>query len=339
MRHIVEGLPEALSDCVNLASARLGARVVSVSDAFFGAPERMLSPAAPVFKPDAYDANGKWMDGWETRRRRGPGHDWCVLRLGAPGLVRAVEIDTAHFTGNYAPAASLYALDADPDGPPPGPDAPWRPLLPARPLGPDQRVVFPLDAPTTAAWVKLEIHPDGGVARLKLWGRPRPPWEAAAARAAADELSALGAGGRILGYSDAHYGAVEALLLPGRGETMGDGWETRRRREPGFDWIVVALGAPGRVSRIEIDTAHFKGNFPERAGLRAAWVPPGLPDAAALNAAMFWPSLLPDQPLQADHVHVFEGPALWDLGVVSHVRLDIHPDGGVSRLRVFGRAA
>ena len=153
------------------------------------------------------------------------------------------------------------------------------------------------------------------------------------------ELSALGCGGRILGYSDAHYGDPWVILTEGRGRDMGDGWETRRRREPGHDWMVIALGVPGQVTRIEVDTAHFKGNFPHEVSVQAASMAPGT-DAAIVCQAMFWPTLLAPQPARADHVHVFEGAALADLGTaVTHVRLNMHPDGGISRFRVFGRPA
>lgn len=317
-----------LAPYVNLASPRLGASVEAASDEFFGDKARLLGEADPVFVPGRYDTNGKWMDGWETRRRRGPGHDWCLVRLGVPGRVAFVEIDTRHFTGNYPPAAAVEGCD-DAD---PSPATRWRPLVPAATLGPDARHLFPSMEAGPVRWLRLAIYPDGGVARLRAYGTPvvdRGTFDGEA------ELSALKHGGRILGLSDAHYGTPTAILTDGRGRDMGDGWETRRRREPGHDWMVIALGLPGRVTRIEVDTAHYKGNFPDKVSVQACDVDGGS-DGSIVTGSMFWPDLLAPTPTLADHLHVFGPDALAPLGPVSHVRLSIHPDGGVSRFRVFG---
>ncbi len=316
-------LPPWARGRINLASARLGATATACSDDFFAPMARMLQDQAAVFKPDVYDANGKWMDGWESRRRRDSGHDWCVVRLGVRGRLAGVDIDTSHFTGNYPKAAALWASDAVAPGP-----GDWTEIVPATALGPSAHHLIPVAG--TWRWLRLDIHPDGGIARLRAYGDPLPEWDDAAGEI---ELSALKNGGRIVAYNDAHYGNVAMLLSEGRGLTMGDGWETRRRREPGHDWLIAALGAPGVIARVEIDTAHYRGNFPHAASLQAAMVTVGT-DESVVTQAMFWPVILPEQPMRADHIHVFDmppGPA------VSHVKLNIHPDGGVSRLRIFGR--
>lgn len=325
---------------INLASARLGATAAAASDEFFAAKARMLADAPPVFLPDKFDDNGKWMDGWETRRRRGPGHDWCVVRLGMPGRVHGVDIDTSHFTGNYAPAASVQGCFVEGAGEP-GPDANWRELVPSTALGASASHLIaarPIDgARPPVTHVRLNIYPDGGVARFRVYGEAVVEYDDAD-RNAVFELSALKAGGRILAYSDAHYGDVWALLTEGRGTFMGDGWETRRRREPGHDWIIIALGAPGHISGLEVDTAHFKGNFPDRCSVHAANVAGGA-GKSIIAQSQFWPLLMAEKPLTADSVHSFGGDDLADLGPVTHVRLNIHPDGGVSRFRVAGRLA
>ena len=180
----------------------------------------------------------------------------------------------------------------------------------------------------------MNQYPDGGIARLRVYGDPTPDWTAYGNDLI--ELSALANGGRVIAYNDAHYGDIWAVLSEGRGTSMGDGWETRRRREPGHDWMIVALGAPGIVERIEVDTAFFKGNFPDRCSLQAAAVEWGTDETLATQA-MFWPTLLNESPLKADAIHTFESRDLASLGPVSHIRLNIHPDGGISRFRVWGR--
>ncbi len=324
---------DALAKCINLASPRLGATVEAASDDFFGDKARLISDAEPVFIADKYDNNGKWMDGWETRRRRGLGHDWCLVRLGMAGLLSAIEVDTRHFTGNYPPAASVEGCSDEH----PGPESRWRTLVPTSPLGPSQRHVFAVSDAAPVRWLRLSIFPDGGVARLRAYGTV--VFDAPSLRSSAEvELSALRYGGRILGFSDAHYGSPWVILTEGRGRDMGDGWETRRRRQPGYDWIVIALGVPGAIERVEVDTAHFKGNFPDQVSLQACRMDAGT-DASIICQSMFWPELMAAQPMRADAVHEFGSDRLARLGPVTHVRLNIHPDGGVSRFRAVGRPA
>lgn len=324
-------LPDFARLGVNLASAGLGATALSTTDAFFAPPERMLADAPAVFHPTLFDDNGKWMDGWESRRRRGPGHDMAVVRLAAPGRILGFDVDTAHFTGNFPPACRIEAAHVD--GIPAEGD--WHEVLPLSPLGASAHHLMACASDAVWTHVRLHIHPDGGVARLRVYGRPEM-----LAGGGEVELSAALNGARALGYSNAHYGAVWRLLAPGRGANMGDGWETRRRREPGSDWIVIALAARGTVERALIDTCHFKGNFPDSASIQAADMT-GFGadmDRAVITASMFWEDLLPPQKMSADHIHDVTG-ALTALGPVTHVRLNMHPDGGISRLRLFGARA
>jgi len=314
---------------VNLAQPRLGARVISASDDFFAAKERLIEPAEPVFIAGKYDANGKWMDGWESRRKRGPGHDHCILRLGAPAMLESAEINTRHFTGNYAPAASIDLCRSDAETPP---DDAWQRVLPVTTLEGDSRRFVTFPAPMTATHVRLNIYPDGGVARLRLFGRP--VFDPATAEGVID-LAAMETGGWPVACNDAHFGAVENLIAPGRGRDMGDGWETRRRRTPGHDWAIIALACPGEVSEIIADTAHFKGNYPDRISLQAAHAP-GKPAAVLAPESLYWPTLLPETAVGPDAEHRF-ADGLAALGPVTHVKLNLHPDGGVSRLRVRGR--
>ena len=312
---------------IRLEQPRLGSRVTHASDEFFAAKERLIQPADPVFIEDKYDDHGKWMDGWESRRRRTPGHDFCIVRLGVPGIIHGVDIDTSYFTGNFPPQASIDACVRDDDEP----DAGWTAIVPRTDLAGDQHHFVEVEDSNTWTHLRLNIYPDGGIARLRIYGEVR----ADAGSGGVIDLFALKNGGRALAASDEHYGSMHNLNLPGRGVNMGDGWETARRRGPGNDWVIAALGRPGVVERVEVDTAYFKGNYPDRVSVEAALFEShddARPDSES------WQTLLPESKLAMDQQHYFE-TELTDLGPVSHVRMSIYPDGGVSRLRIFGRVA
>jgi allantoicase len=314
---------------VDLAQPRLGSEVVFATDDFFADKARLISPEPPVFIVGKYDDNGKWMDGWESRRKRVPGHDWCVIRLGVAGRVAGFEIDTSHFTGNYPPGAEIEVCRSDEANPETG----WVKVTPRLDLKGDDRIYVPVEHAEPITHVRLHIFPDGGVARLRVWGRVDPDWSKVADGEVID-LLAVANGGRGIIANDEHYGAVGNLTAPGRGVNMGDGWETRRRREPGHDWAVLELGTFGRIGEVVVDTAHFKGNYPDRCSIQATRRAHGTPDEIAAQAES-WPVLLPEVKLAADTVHTFRDE-LADLGPVRFVRLNIYPDGGVSRLRLNG---
>lgn len=329
--------PDAPAFCrryVNLADARLGALTIAVSDDFFAASARMLNPQPAQFIPGKYDQNGKWMDGWESRRRRGPGHDWCVVRLARAGVIHGFDLDTSHFTGNFPPAASIEVCalaHGDPDA-----DSVWTTLLPAVNLSGDRHHYFPIEAASAVSHLRVNLYPDGGLARLRVYATPVFDPSNTDDDGLVDLASAL-QGGTIVAANNQHFGSAANVLLPGRGLDMGDGWETRRRRAPGNDWCLIALARPGIITAVEVDTCHFKGNYPDRCGLQAARVDASTPESL-VTQAMFWPELLPEQKLAMDRQHLFRAE-LQRLGVVSHVRFNIYPDGGVSRLRLWGRPA
>ena len=330
MSNHADQLPDFARLWVDLAQPRLGAAAIHATDDFFAPKERMIDPAPPVFIPGKYDDNGKWMDGWESRRRRGPGHDHCTVRLGRPGVIKGVDIDTSFFTGNYPPAASLEAWHGAAD---PGPEASWTEIVPATRLGGNAHHYLGVADERVWTHVRLHIYPDGGIARLRVYGQVHCDWDRLDRRNPID-LAALENGGRALACNDRHYGSPQNLLAPGRAADMGDGWETRRRREPGHDWAIIALGHRGVVRGVEVDTAHFKGNFPDRCSIQAAHVEGGTEDSL-VTQAMFWRTLLPEQKLEMDRLHSFAAE-IADLGPVTHVRFNIIPDGGVSRLRLWG---
>jgi allantoicase len=319
---------------MNLADPRLGAQALVASDEFFAPKERMLNPEAAVFIPGKYDDHGKWMDGWETRRKRTTGHDWCIVKLARPGVVHGVDLDTSHFTGNFPPAASIEACYAEGDTP--DERAQWQTLVPATTLQGNQHHYVEVTNDKPFTHLRVNLYPDGGLARLRVYGQPKRDWTGEQGSGLID-LAAVENGAYLVAANNQHFGLASTILMPGRGVNMGDGWETRRRREPGNDWAIVALARPGIIRKVEVDTAHFKGNYPDRCSLQAAAVTGGTDDSL-VTQAMFWPVLLGEQKLQMDAQHHFEAE-LAALGPVTHVRFNIFPDGGVSRLRLWGELA
>ena len=316
----------ALAD---LASARVGGRAIATNDDFFASKANLVKPAPPIFIPGTYTTRGKWMDGWESRRRRTPGHDWCIVKLGMRGIVHGVNVDTSFFTGNFPSHCSIDALDTS--RPLKSADyvangAPWRPLLAKTALRGDGHNFLSVDDEWPCTHLRLNIFPDGGVARLRAYGDVVVDWAQAARGGRAIDLAAIQHGGLVLTASDVHYGAKDNMIMPGRASNMSDGWETKRRRGPGYDWAIIRLGAPGVISKIEIDTNHFRGNFPDSASLE------GLAESDA------WVEILPQTKLRAHRRHFF-AKELRPAPTVSQVRLNIYPDGGVSRLRVHGTLA
>ncbi|MGH7558485.1 MAG: allantoicase [Gemmatimonadota bacterium] len=321
----------------DLVAERLGGRALWASDEFFAPKENLLREGRAVFHPDRYTDRGKWMDGWESRRRRGPGHDRVVIRMGAPGVLHGVNVDTSHFRGNHPERASVEACVVDPeaaeseeyDG------WSWTTVAPELPLAPDADNLFPVRDRRRWTHLRLNIFPDGGVARFRAHGVavPIPP--------PGDELvdlAAVGHGGVALSWSDARFGPPHSLLLPDRPPHTGDGWETRRRRGPGHDWVVVRLGLRGRPRRAVVDTTHFKGNHPESFQLEALddggeFGDPARGLEAPPKDHPGWREVVPRTTLGPDKVHELEIPTAEP---ATHVRLSVHPDGGVARLRVYG---
>ena len=333
-------LTREFANLVDLASERLGGAVLWANDDFFAPKENLLKPGAPVFLEGKYTERGKWMDGWESRRRRTPGFDWCLVRLGLAGRVRGVVVDTSFFRGNFPEACSLEACAA-----PPNADADelngdanrWVELLPQSRLEGDSLNPFAVMAEGRFTHLRFKIYPDGGVARLRVYGEVLPDWERLRRAGGLVDLAAVEHGGLVIATSDEFFGHRHNLIMPGRAADMSDGWETKRRRGPGHDWCVVQLGARARVRRVEVDTAHFKGNFPESCSLEVCDAPRHSPGESYLTF-VGWRELLPRTRLQAHTRHFYEDE-LADAGEATHARFRIYPDGGVSRLRLYGSLA
>lgn len=335
-------LDESLTD---LACRSVGGSVLCWSDEYFASASNLITPGAPIRRQGYYVETGAWFDGWETRRHNTAPSDWVVLSLGLTGTIAVVEVDTAYFNGNEAPAISLEGITL-----PPGeqfdsaraPKYDWAPIVARVDCGPSQRHFFRLDTPSSAVYthVRLQQYPDGGIARLRLFGRVVPVFPADASVEL--DAASVGFGGRAIACSDQHFGVKENLLLPGRGADMGDGWETARSRTAGHkDWVVVQLGTSIHVTRVQVDTAHFRGNFPESVEVL------GLLSSGSEAEAQFasggeetqWQSIVQRSKTLADTIHEYAAEQIVTKGPFSHVKLVIHPDGGVKRLRVFGTRA
>jgi allantoicase len=322
----------------DLASERLGGRVVAANDEFFAPKKNLLKDSKPIFIEGKFTSRGKWMDGWETRRRRTPGHDWCIVRLGLPGIIRGVVVDTSFFIGNFPSHCSIEACTIAGKNSSKkesaallSPETQWNELLPKTSLNGDTQNLFEISSSARYTHLRLNIYPDGGVARLRVHGEAIPAANSASSARKEIDLAAIENGGLILAASDEFFSEPLHLLMPGRAKNMADGWETRRRRGEGHDWVIVKLGTIGEIRRVEVNTTHFKGNFPESCSIETTMSPEGKIPAGDAP----WATLLPRTKLRANSSHLFR-KELHPVGPVSHLRLNIFPDGGVRRLRAWG---
>ncbi len=320
----------------DLAAEKLGGKVLFATDDFFAEKENLIKPGRGIFIEDKYTDRGKWMDGWESRRKRTPGHDWCVVKLATPGSIFGFDIDTNHFLGNHPPFAAIEAVYlkedvADDEAALDGLD--WIEILPQSPLKPGSQNIYFCGDKNVFSHLRLHIYPDGGVARLKVYGEVHKDWSAVKA----DEVLDLGAaqnGAKALTCNDMFFSHKDNLIMPGKGANMGDGWETKRNRTPNNrDWIIIKLAHEGILEKVLVDTHHFKGNYPDGCSLEGCNSPS---DNAVSNDEVEWTTLFERQKLQAHSEHEFVKELMEHSGI-THVRFNIFPDGGVSRLRLFGK--
>jgi len=322
---------------IDLISGALGGKVLSFSDEWFAEASNLLTPTPPIRQPGKMVYTGAWYDGWETRRHNTAPFDYVIIRLGvASGTVEGIEIDTAFFSGNHAPAISVEGVFLDNDDEVigwQGDRGKWETILGLQECGPSQRFGWKLNVPTTKAYthVRLNMYPDGGIARFRLFGHAVPVFPED--KDAIFDMAAAQNGGVAVSCSDQHFGVISNLILPGRGKDMGDGWETSRSREKNHvDWAVIRLGAPGTIQKLIVDTAFFRGNFPQKVKVEAiAWSGEGEPGALADG----WIDIVEPSKTSADKEHKFES-AVKDTSF-THVKLVMIPDGGVKRIRVLAK--
>jgi allantoicase len=323
---------------INLLAERVGGRAINCSDQWFASCDNLVKPGRGVFKAGEFTATGQWMDGWESRRSFGRqfrmsqlDHDWCVLRLGFAGRIYGVDVDTHHFRGN---APLQVAVDGTHVRLDPEAETQWTEIIPLTDVLPHEQNPIPCDSLERWTHLRLRIYPDGGVARFRAFGEVMPDPQDYLENETVD-LAAVGIGGRGVAASDQFFSSTDNLVMPGRGVNMGDGWETRRRRDEFNDWAIIKLGKQGTVRKIILDTAHLRGNFPDRFSLEGCLEP----DSQVPSEGALWTPIINQQSLCPDREHTYtrevQCPADQKF---SHVRLNIFPDGGVSRLRVFGIA-
>jgi len=324
----------AFPGLVDLAAERIGGIVLVASDEFFAEKENLLKPKRGVFIQDKYTDRGKWMDGWESRRKRGSGHDWCIVKLGATGIVKIIDVDTNHFLGNSPAYASIEACVAPATTS--GSDllsekVLWHTVVPLSQLRPGSHNLLSVSSSEPWSHMRLNIFPDGGVARFRVFGEICPQWDHLKTGDLAD-LALITNGGKGVACSDMFFSQMDNLIMPGQSRSMADGWETRRKRGPGHDWVIIQLGREGVVQRVEVDTTHFKGNYPDRCSLEVC----SADSMTVLNwHECQWQPLLPETSLKGNIVHLFE-KELQPSPPCTHVKFNIFPDGGVSRLRIWG---
>jgi allantoicase len=320
----------------DLAAERLGGRILFATDDFFAEKENLIKPCRGIFIADKYTDRGKWMDGWESRRKRTAGHDWCVVQLATTGKIAGFDIDTNFFLGNHPPHASIEGAliegassitnwDATSIG--------WKEILSKSPLDPGSQNFYECQSNNLYSHVRLHIYPDGGVARLKVYGEVYKDWS----KVSPDELVDLAAainGAKPIACNDMFFSSMKNLCMPGRGVNMSDGWETKRNRTPNNrDWVLLKLATAGVIENIIVDTCHFKGNYPDRCSIEVCM---SQSDDNVMKGKVEWKIILREQKLSADSEHEYV-KEIEKHSPVSHVRLNIFPDGGVSRLRLFGR--
>ena len=321
-----------INGLIDLAQPRLGSKVIFKTDDFFASANRVIDPSPAIFKEGVFDKNGKWMDGWESRRKRTQGHDFLIIKLGKPGSINKVDVDTSHFNGNQPSMISLegcYSKSKDIK------NLKWKILINKKKTKPDSHHIFNTFSKTVFTHIKLNIFPDGGVARLRLYGSLSKENSKFGNKIV--NLASLLNGASVIACNNEHFGKAENILAPGKAKNMGDGWETRRRRDKGFDWLILNPISGRKIDKIEISTHHFKGNFPSHCSLQAAFIPNKKSSPSIVKSSIKWKFLLHKVNLAANKTHIFKN-ILMKHDKINFIKINIFPDGGISRFRIFGEA-
>jgi allantoicase len=316
---------------IDLAQPRLGTKVLFKTDDFFASANRIISPMDPIFKTGVFDTHGKWMDGWESRRKRTEGHDYIILKLGKPGKIKKVDVDTSHFNGNQPAMVSIEGANSSSHK---INHLKWQTLLSKKKTKANSHHYFTVNSKKVFTHIKFNIFPDGGVARLKLYGSIAKSEKLKNKKL---NLASLLDGASVIACNNEHFGKAENILAPGKAKNMGDGWETRRRRGKGFDWLILNSLNGKEINKIEISTHHFKGNFPSYCSLQAAFLPTSKNSKQIVNSSLKWKYLLKDAKLSANKTHIFKNN-LMKKDKINFIKINIFPDGGISRFRIYGKS-
>ncbi|MDC1177997.1 allantoicase [Candidatus Pelagibacter sp.] len=317
---------------IDLAQPRLGSKVIFKTDDFFASANRIIDPSSPVFKEGLFNKNGKWMDGWESRRKRTPGHDYLIIKLGKPGSISKVNVDTSHFNGNQPSMISIDACNSKSNN---IKSFKWKNLVSKKKTKANSHHIFKTSSKSVFTHIKLNIFPDGGVARLRLYGSISKENNNFGKKTI--NLASLLDGASVVACNNEHFGKAENILAPGKAKNMGDGWETRRRRDKGFDWLILNSIDGEMIDKIEISTHHFKGNFPSHCSLQAAYIPTKKSSSSIVNSSNNWKTLMNKTTLKANKTHTFKN-TLMKKNKINFIKINIFPDGGISRFRIFGKA-
>ena len=320
-----------LNGLIDLAQSRLGSKIVYKTDEFFAPAKRIINPWPPVFKEGIFDKHGKWMDGWETRRKRGKGHDYLILKLGRPGRISKVDIDTSYFSGNQPTKVSLQACFSKKKLP--NKNSKWTTILKKKPTKANSHHFFNIKNKSIFTHIKLNIYPDGGIARIRIYGSMKILKNFSGKVL---NLASVLNGATPIACNNEHFGRAENILAPGMGKNMGDGWETRRSRGKNFDWLIIKCAAAGKINKIQIDTHHFKGNYPDKCSIQAAFINKKISSRVVVNNSKKWKLLLNKVKLHAHKKHNFKNN-LMKSKKINYIKINIFPDGGISRIRVFGK--
>jgi len=317
---------------MNLAEPRLGSKVIFKTDDFFASANRIINPNPPIFKEGVFDKHGKWMDGWETRRRRKKGHDYLILKLGKPGKIHKVDIDTSYFNGNQPSKVSLEACFDKKKTP--NKNSKWVKILNKKSTKPNSHHFFNIKNKSIFTHIKLNIYPDGGVARIRIYGNMKINKQFGKK---VINLTSVLNGASPIACNNEHFGRAENILAPGIGKNMGDGWETRRSRGKNFDWLILKCATAGNINKIQIDTHYFKGNYPDKCSIQAAYLNDKISPQNIVNKSKNWKLLLNKVKLHAHKKHNFKNMTMKNKKI-NYIKINIFPDGGISRIRAFGRA-
>tara|TARA_Y100000389_G_scaffold147908_1_gene146884 strand:- start:849 stop:1835 length:987 start_codon:yes stop_codon:yes gene_type:complete len=316
---------------IDLAQPRLGAKIIYKTDDFFASANRIISPTDPIFKVGVFDKHGKWMDGWESRRKRTEGHDFIIIKLGKPGAIKKIDVDTSHFNGNQPAMISIEGANSNSNK---LNQLKWQSLLPKKKTKANNHHYFTVNSNKVFTHIKFNIFPDGGVARLRLYGSISKSKKLKGKKI---NLASLLDGASIIACNNEHFGKAENILAPGKSKNMGDGWETRRRRDKGFDWLILKLLNGKEIDKIEISTHHFKGNFPSHCSLQATYLKNLKNSKQIVNSSIKWKYLLKDSKLSANKIHIFKNN-LMKKDKINFIKINIFPDGGISRFRIYGKS-
>ena len=317
---------------IDLAQPRLGSKVIFKTDDFFASANRIIDPLPPVFKEGLFDTNGKWMDGWESRRKRTSGHDFLIIKLGKQGSVYKVNVDTSHFNGNQPSMISLEGCNSKSKN---LKGLKWKTIIGKKKTKANSHHLFNTVSKSIFTHIKLNIFPDGGVARLRLYGSISK--ENVKFEKKIINLASLLNGSSIIACNNEHFGKAENILAPGKAKNMGDGWETRRRRDKGYDWLILNTVKGNKINKIEISTHHFKGNFPHYCSLQASFIPKKQTSLLIVKNSNKWKYLLNKVKLSENKTHKFTNKLMKN-NKINFIKINIFPDGGISRFKIFGKS-